>query len=119
MWGSQVLQTIARQVRGSENILVQAEKTGAIAGLANGFRYGQERMDETWRTLMLAQHHDSWIVPYNGLNSRGTWADNIAVRTESTDTICGNIIDEALSYFAAGRAAKGGKLYKKEIKTPG
>lgn len=119
MWGSQVLQTIARQVRGSENILVQAEKTGAIAGLANGFRYSQGRMDEAWRTLMLAQHHDSWIVPYNGLNSRGTWADNIALWTESTDTICGNIIDEALSSFSAGRPAKGGKLYVKVLNTTG
>lgn len=119
MWGSQVLQTIARQVRGSENILVQAEKTGAIAGLANGFRYSKGRMDEAWRTLMLAQHHDSWIVPYNGLNSRGTWADNIALWTESTDTICGNIIDEALSSFSAGRPAKGGKLYVKVLNTTG
>ena len=119
MWGSQVLQTIARQVRGSENMLVQAEKTGAIASLDNGFRYGQERMDEAWRTLMLAQHHDSWIVPYNGLNSRGTWADNIALWTESTDTICGNIIDEALSSFSAGRSAKGGKLYIKVLNTTG
>ena len=38
VWGSQVLQRIARGVRQGENQLVQAEKMGSLAFLANGFR---------------------------------------------------------------------------------
>ena len=47
----------------------------------------QEDLDEAWRTLMLAQHHDSWIVPYNGLNKFGTWADQIKRWTDETNTV--------------------------------
>ena len=92
MWGSQVLQVIARQVRHTENNLVRTEKAGLIASLSDGFRYEKEDMDEAWRTLMLAQHHDSWIVPYNRLNDRGSWADNIALWTASSDRICDGIM---------------------------
>ena len=101
MWGSQVLQRIAQQVRESENKLVMAEKAGVIANLANGYRYGQATLDEGWRTLMLAQHHDSWIVPYNGLNRQGTWAQHIRRWTAATDSLCDGVIAKALQSFAA------------------
>lgn len=100
MWGSQVLQTIARQVRHTENTIVQTEKAGVIASLENGYRYDRSLVDEAWRTLMLAQHHDSWIVPYNRLNEKGTWADNIALWTKSSDAICGNILDGIYTSFS-------------------
>ncbi len=80
MWGTQVLQRIGRQVRRAENHLVQAEKLATIMGQT----LPQEGLDEAWRTLMLAQHHDSWIVPYNGLRGYGTWADAIRQWTDST-----------------------------------
>ena len=60
MWGSQVLQRIAQEVRTSENKIIMAEKMSVIAHLANGYTCVQEDLDEAWRTLMLAQHHDSW-----------------------------------------------------------
>lgn len=101
MWGSQVLQRIAQQVRESENKLVMAEKAGVIANLVNGYRYGQATLDEGWRTLMLAQHHDSWIVPYNGLNRQGTWAQHIRRWTAATDSLCDGVIAKALQSFAA------------------
>ena len=82
MWGSQVLQRIARQVRQAENNLVQAEKLAAIMGQP----LPQDSVDEAWRTLMLAQHHDSWIVPYNGLRGYGTWADAIKKWTDLTSS---------------------------------
>lgn len=88
MWGSQVLQRIARQVRRTENNIVMTEKAGAMLKLDRGVGLDQARIDEAWRTLMLAQHHDSWIVPYNELNERGTWADNIAFWTSSADFNC-------------------------------
>jgi alpha-mannosidase len=118
MWGSQVLQRIARQVRRSENNLVMAEKMGVIANLSNGYRYRQENLDEAWRTLMLAQHHDSWIVPYNRLKKRRTWADEIYRWTTSTDGLCGGIITEATNSFSAGET--GGKgLYLRVYNTLG
>ena len=91
MWGTQVLQRIARQVRQAENHLVQAEKLAAIMGEP----LPKDSVDEAWRTLMLAQHHDSWIVPYNGLRGYGTWADAIRQWTDFTSSF-------ALRHLGAG-----------------
>lgn len=104
VWGSQVLQRIARSVRKAENSIVAAEKTGVIAHLANNYDYDHSAMDEAWRTLLLSQHHDSWIVPYNGLKGRGTWADWIVDRwTAGTVRTAEKILSEAaLSFGAAG-----------------
>jgi alpha-mannosidase len=118
MWGSQVLQRIARQVRRSENNLAMAEKMGVIANLSNGYRYPQANLDEAWRTLMLAQHHDSWIVPYNRLKRRRTWADAIHRWTTSTDTLCGGVITGAANSFSAGEAGEKG-LYLRIYNTLG
>ena len=110
MWGSQVLQRIAQQVRTAENNLVMAEKLSVMARVENDYRYREADMDEAWRTLMLAQHHDSWIVPYNGLHKQGTWADAIRRWTGSTNTITDKIREEALQNLAAGenQAVKNG-----------
>ena len=56
MWGSQVLQRIAREVRHAENSIVGAEKLCALAALASGAGCDRAAIDEAWRTLMLAQH---------------------------------------------------------------
>ena len=88
MWGSQVMQRIGRQVRHAENAMVMAEKAGAIAwGLQGGVMPDFGKIDEGWRQLMLAQHHDSWIVPYNGLWHFGTWADAIKLWTGYADAV--------------------------------
>lgn len=107
VWGSQVLQRIARSVRKAENSMVAAEKTGVIAHLANNYDYDHSAMDEAWRTLLLSQHHDSWIVPYNGLKGRGTWADWIVDRwTAGTERTAEKILSEAAQSFgAAGSGA--------------
>lgn len=102
MWGSQVLQRIARQVRHSENGIVMTEKIGAMLKIAENKGLDQAKIDEAWRTLMLAQHHDSWIVPYNGLNSRGTWADNIALWTASADANCAEAVEAILPEAKSG-----------------
>lgn len=99
MWGSQVLQKIGQEVRTAENNVVMAEKIGSIAHLANNYRYQQEETDNAWRTLLLAQHHDSWIVPYNRLNEHRTWAEEIALWTGNTNTISDNIIRAAFHSF--------------------
>ena len=75
MWGTQVMQRIGRSVRKAENDVLTAEKMGVIARMVSGWRYDRSQLDEAWRGLLLSQHHDSWIVPYNNLKNRGTWAD--------------------------------------------
>lgn len=105
MWGSQVMQRIAREVREAENALVMAEKLRAIAALGG---YGQPdsiyftQMDEAWRQLMLAQHHDSWIVPYNTLHDFGTWADAIDLWTSSAITTAREEIARAADMTSPG-----------------
>jgi alpha-mannosidase len=84
MWGSQVLQQIARQVRQAENRLIGTEKILSMTAIENGQTYPDSLLDEAWRTLLLAQHHDVWIVPYNRLKQKQTWADAVALWTENT-----------------------------------
>lgn len=110
MWGSQVLQRIAQEVRTSENKIVVAEKLGAMAGIENSYQPSQENIDNAWRTLMMAQHHDSWIVPYNRLNKHRTWAEEITLWTNNTNTISERIVSEALDKMVSSTAAKENKL---------
>lgn len=76
MWGTHVLQIIAQKVRCAENHLVQTEKLCAMAAL-EGHGISTSRMEEAWRTLLLSQHHDSWIVPLNTLRRHRSWAHYI------------------------------------------
>ena len=97
VWGSQILQRLARQVREAENEIVMTEKTGALLGLSTGQRLDQSLIDEAWRTLLLSQHHDCWIVPYNRLNKRGNWAENVALWTGASLDNCGEAISRMLA----------------------
>ena len=97
VWGSQVMQRIGRQVRNAENRLLDAERMAVMAFFVKGWRPDQSSIDEAWRTLMLAQHHDSWIVPYNRLNRRGTWADNIALWTAATCKRADSVVDASVA----------------------
>ena len=96
VWGSQVLQKLAQQVRISENKIVMAEKIGSLAKLYQNAAWPQKKMDEAWRTLMLSQHHDCWIVPYNGRRGN-TWADKVVVWTDTTNRISDRIIARAFN----------------------
>lgn len=91
MWGAQVLQRIARSVRHSENLLVQAEKMAAMAGVWKGMAWPSSTLDEAWRMLLLSQHHDCWIVPYNG-KPGDTWADKVRRWTGGTDARADSVI---------------------------
>lgn len=91
VWGAQVLQRLSQQVRHAENKLLATEKTAALLSLATGTLPDQDRLDEAWRTLMLSQHHDCWIVPYNRLNRRGSWADNVALWTAASEQNCDEV----------------------------
>lgn len=102
MWGTQVLQRIGRQVRAAENQLVQAEKLSAMSALSRSFTPDTALFDSAWRTLMLAQHHDSWIVPYNHFKHYGNWANAIRCWTSHTIALARALTDSALGVDAEG-----------------
>lgn len=92
VWGARVLQKIAQEVRVSENRLIVAEKMAVLDYLFKDKPWPESDFAEAWRTLMLAQHHDCWIVPYNG-KPGNTWADKVTQWTHSTNRIA----DEKIS----------------------
>ncbi|MDB5016769.1 MAG: hypothetical protein JWQ84_1601 [Mucilaginibacter sp.] len=94
VWGSQVTQQIAQKVRVSENKLVATEKLAAMAKIYAAAVWPQAALDSAWRTLLLSQHHDCWIVPYNG-KPGNTWADKVTGWTGHTNRICDSIINQA------------------------
>ncbi|MFT3903016.1 MAG: glycoside hydrolase family 38 C-terminal domain-containing protein [Niabella sp.] len=95
VWGSQVMQKLAQQVRASENNIVMAEKVAAMSSVYEHKPWPQSSIDEAWRTLMLSQHHDCWIVPYNGRKG-DTWADKVKKWTTSTNQISDSIIQASV-----------------------
>ena len=96
VWGSQILQRIAQQVRHSENKIISAEKLAAMAKVYSGTAYPADDFETAWHTLLLAQHHDCWIVPYNG-KPGNTWADKVVKWTGATNRIADSLVtlDEA------------------------
>lgn len=86
VWGAQVLQKLAQEVRVSENKMIAAEKMASLNFVLSGEKYPAEELAKAWRTLMLAQHHDCWIVPYNGKPGY-TWADNVTRWTDESNQI--------------------------------
>ncbi len=95
VWGSQVLQQLAQQVRAAENKIVVAEKLSALHAVFTRTAYPELVINNAWRTLLLAQHHDCWIVPYNG-KPGNTWADKTKIWTEFTDQKSDSIITASL-----------------------
>ncbi len=95
VWGSHILQKLAQEVRFTENRIVMAEK---IAAFNNNFFHGEypdKQLDQAWRTLMLSQHHDCWIVPYNG-RPGGNWATNVTEWTRKSNQIADAIIYDSI-----------------------
>jgi alpha-mannosidase len=91
VWGSQILQRIAQQVRVSENTLVSAEKLAAMAKVYKNAPWPKAALDEGWTRLLLSQHHDCWIVPYN-MGQGNTWADKVVTWTGITNRNTDSIV---------------------------
>jgi len=102
VWGSQVTQKIAQEVRLAENKIIGAEKMASLAKIYNGTIYPADSLDAAWRTLLLSQHHDSWIVPYNGKPGQ-TWADKILLWTNNTISKSDSIITSSANAFAGSK----------------
>ncbi len=94
VWGSQVTQKIAQEVRVAENKIISAEKMASLAKIYKDRAYPSVVLDSAWRTLLLSQHHDCWIVPYNG-KPGATWADKVLQWTNYTDKKCDSIISSS------------------------
>jgi alpha-mannosidase len=105
VWGAQVLQKLAQRVRVSENKIITAEKLASIAAIFQGAEWPKSTFDEAWRTLLLSQHHDCWIVPYNGRPGY-TWADNVAKWTGATNQKSDSIIQQSLIKLSGGNENK-------------
>jgi alpha-mannosidase len=117
MWGAQVLQRVAQDVRGAENKLVATEKASALAVLLAGGQWHDADLRDAWRTLLLSQHHDCWIVPMNR-HPAGTWAQQVrTVWVANTQTKCDNIQSEALEKLAAGSGPADGNRYIRIVNT--
>jgi len=97
VWGSQVMQTLAQEVRSAENNIVQAEKIASLTKLIrNKSNYPKGLLDEGWIKLLLSQHHDCWIVPYNNLHSGRTWAQHVSEWTSVTNENSRTVIERSL-----------------------
>nr|WKN34626.1 glycoside hydrolase family 38 C-terminal domain-containing protein [Tunicatimonas sp. TK19036] len=105
MWGSQVLQKLAQQVRVAENKIVMAEKLAALSSFYRPMSWPTASLDEAWRTLLLAQHHDCWIVPYNG-RVNDTWADKVVVWTDTTNQTSDRVMQQAAENLASSQSAE-------------
>lgn len=110
MWGSQALQRIAQDVRKSENKIIMAEKISAMAHLDNNQQPSAADEQEAWRSLMLAQHHDSWIVPYNHLVKEQTWEQAVRAWTNTTDSLSDKMIKGAINSYQRSNHAEGEDL---------
>jgi len=111
VWGSQILQRIAQEVRYSENKLISTEKLAAITKIYNGTPYPQSDFDAAWRPLLLSQHHDCWIVPYNGRYGN-TWADKVVIWTNTTNRIADSVIKLDIAQTQEGKASDGIKYIR-------
>jgi alpha-mannosidase len=110
VWGSQILQRIAQEVRYSENKLISTEKLAAISKIYNGTPYPQRAFEAAWHPLLLSQHHDCWIVPYNG-RFGNTWADKVVNWTNTTNRIADSVATLDVDQ-PAGKAVNGTKYIR-------
>ncbi len=101
VWGGQILQQVARKVRTAENRIAVTEKLASMAAVLHSARWPGESLDEGWRTLLLSQHHDCWIVPYNSRQGL-TWADDVDRWIGNTLSRCDSILEQSESVMTTG-----------------
>jgi alpha-mannosidase len=106
MWGAQVLQRIAQQSRKAEYHLLTAEKLAAMAFIETGRPARTGVFDEGWEDVLLTQHHDCWIVPYNGRRGN-TWADQVQRWTTAANAISDLSIQTSLEALVKVERGRG------------
>lgn len=90
-WGEKTINKMSRQVRESENKLVQTEKLASLANIKSGFKYPERDINEAWYQLLLSQHHDAWICA-----PCGQWAKKAEFQTSFSDNVSAFVQDDAL-----------------------
>ncbi|MDR0792292.1 MAG: glycosyl hydrolase [Chitinophagaceae bacterium] len=112
VWGAQVLQKIAQEVRSAENDIVRAEKIAAMAKMYRNAFWSQTTFDIAWKNLLLSQHHDCWITPYNrSWNSDKTWWEQVAGWTNFTKRKSDSITNISIQALAQGSSEKSDAAY--------
>ncbi|WP_276091547.1 glycoside hydrolase family 38 C-terminal domain-containing protein [Pedobacter sp. JY14-1] len=94
VWGAQILQRLAQDTRKAENKLIIAEKLSSINSALLKHKPVKGQFTDAWQNLLLAQHHDSWIVPYNIVdkNRKLNWADQVKIWTGAATRIADSIL---------------------------
>ncbi len=111
MWGAQVLQRIAQQSREAEYRLLVAEKLAAMALVDAGRPADTRSFDLAWHNVLLSQHHDCWIVPYNG-RLGNTWADQVQRWTTLANAISALSVQTSLGALLEGERTRGRRLVR-------
>jgi len=94
VWGAEILQKLAQNVRHSENQLIMAEKISALQSVYLKTVGTADQFKSAWENLLLAQHHDSWIVPYNIVNrpKKLNWADQVKIWTDNANHLSDSVL---------------------------
>lgn len=124
MWGSQVLQKLSQEIRVTEQKVIQTEKIASLQKFYNNRKWDYNAFDRAWRNLLMSQHHDCWIVPYNNMGNTGnTWAENVRLYTTESNDICDKLIvspeennSNILVYNTTGTNRK--ELVRCELRAP-
>ena len=111
MWGAQILQRIAQQSRQAEHHLLTAEKLSAMAFVEAGRPMPTDAFDQAWHGVLLSQHHDCWIVPYNG-RPGSTWADKVSRWTAVANAVSDLAIDRAFDALHEREQRKRGQFVR-------
>ncbi|GAA4808790.1 glycoside hydrolase family 38 C-terminal domain-containing protein [Olivibacter ginsenosidimutans] len=104
VWGAQVLQRIAQHVRQAENKILMAEKWAAMDQASLGIAFPRVALKDAWYPLLLAQHHDCWIVPYNKVDSLD-WAGKVRQWTAHTIRVADSVMQTGASANQGEHAA--------------
>jgi alpha-mannosidase len=67
--------------------------------------------DEAWRNVLLTQHHDCWIVPYNG-RLGNTWADQVRRWTNFSNAVSDLSLQRSLDALLDGGTARGRRFVR-------
>ena len=111
VWGSQVMQRIAQQVRTTENKLLATEKLLALTNITLvKTAWPEAALDTAWSKLLLSQHHDCWIVPYNGRQGN-TWANKVVYWTNKSKAIADSLIQHISNTSDKQSSAKNRIVY--------
>ncbi|WP_429733796.1 glycoside hydrolase family 38 C-terminal domain-containing protein [Arachidicoccus sp.] len=93
VWGSQLLQRVAKAVRETENKLIATETIASINKLYFNQKWPGQKLDVAWKDLLLAQHHDCWVVPNNRKYGKN-WQQYVTSWTSEANSICDTILQQ-------------------------